>query len=222
MADPVVVDHYRAQVIFHGNSGLPEDVFVNSFVFRNDNNLDRGPQPMHDEVKIELETFYTAQQTNLRRLSEFMAGLAFTRAELKTYDLGQPPGDPLTGTPPRTPISSDLTLAGFSESATLPYEVALTVSWKTAVNAQWGRGRNYIGPLASAAAGPMTEASGPVPHPDLIQTLALAARGLMSGPRTTLVILGKAGPNVVTGGYVDNAWDTQRRRGLAPTARTAI
>lgn len=222
MADPIVVDHYRAQVIFRGNSGLPEDVFVNSMVFRNDSGFAATKQVMHDNVKAALERFYSAQQTNLRRVTEFMAGAAFGVAELRTYDLGDPPGDKATGTPDREPIISNLTLPGQSETATLPFEVALVVSWRTAVKAQWGRGRNYIGPLANSAVGPMTEASGPVPHPDFVTTLAQAARGLINESEVGLAILGKTGPNIVTGGYVDNAWDTQRRRGLEATARTEV
>lgn len=222
MADPVVVDHYRALVIFKGNSGLPEDVFVNSMVFRNDSGFAATPQTMHDNVKAALERFYSAQQTNLRRVTEWMAGVSFSDVELRTYDLGQPPGDKATGTPPRTPTSSLMALPGQSETATLPYEVALVISWTTAVKAAWGRGRNYIGPLTTAAAGPMTATSGPVPHPDLVTTLTQAGRALINETEVGLVVLGKTGPKEVTGGYVDNAWDTQRRRGLQPTIRTAV
>ena len=86
------------------------------------------------------------------------------------------------------------------------------------------RGRRYIGPLAAGALGDgwVERSQGvPAPGPDLINDIVAAeiAFANNAGP----VVWSRAGHEAVdvVGGWVDNEFDIQRRRGQKSTARTS-
>ena len=89
------------------------------------------------------------------------------------------------------------------------------------------RGRIYIGPLNIDA---ITNESGdptyPAPDNMFISTLKesaenFAARVAAGGYTWCVWSQRELAMRFVTQGWVDNAWDTQRRRGVAPTTRTS-
>jgi hypothetical protein len=207
------VDHFKVSAIMQGKSGLPEDRFVNTFFFRKDT-LTTGD--FYSAVTAQLRDFYFAIPSGASRtLASFMSGFLEDRLELRFYDLGQQP--------PREPHIEQITDVAFSGSNSgLPLEVALCLSYYADRNLPRQRGRIYLGPFNNgAAAGQMGK-----PAADLIQTVSKLGPDLLSigGPESdaTWVQLSRVAAQTreVTAGWVDNAFDTQRRRGEAADART--
>ena len=215
MADPVIADHFKVQAVMQGKSGLPEDRFVNSFYFRKDAVL---ASAFYDAVSEQLSDFYFAVPSGASRtLASFMSGFLEDQLELRFYDLGQQP--------PREPHIVQVENQAFSGSNNgMPLEVALCLSYYADRSLPRKRGRLYLGPFNNGAA------SGQVGSPaaDLLQTVSKLGTDLLSigglGNTATWVQVSRAAAaaSVVTAGWVDNAFDTQRRRGEAPSARTTF
>lgn len=212
MADPVTPDYFRAMMIFKHPSGLPRDIFVNSFVVRND-----GPNPsgeaFAEDVRQAIVSFYSEPVATGSSIATFMPSNILPNPELRIYDLGQaPPRDP-------TIVAIDAsTWGGGTPANALPYEVSACISWRTAVNRAWGRGRTFLGPLVASAKADV--AGVPRLSPAFIDTLVQAGTRFLSGAVVRPAVLGKLGPNLINGGWVDNEFDTQRRRGTEASART--
>jgi hypothetical protein len=140
----------------------------------------------------------------------------------------------------RTPVLDETFTFTPGTSLSLPAEVAVCLSYTgqitSGVNRRRNRGRIYIGPLNVDAGGHVGDVSRP--NETFMGVLAGAAGGLKTGAPTQWSIFSRAqaGPpeggadaytaSQLTGafrevdrGYVDNAWDTQRRRGAQPTDR---
>lgn len=218
MADPIIADFFRAQVVFPGRSGLAEDVFVNSFVFRNDNPGQlRTIEHVANDIRDRLQAFYFTPQNTGNSIANYLSSalIAPVNPQVKVYDLGQPP--------PRFPANRTLTAAATDYGAgALPAEVACCLSYYAGRPLPRRRGRIYVGPLASGAATVSTV--GLAVNGGLRDTLVQAATGLNSTSGTALVswhVLSQKDRNAfrITGGWVDDAFDTQRRRGIAPTVR---
>jgi hypothetical protein len=216
MADPILTDIWKCQATFKGFSGLPEDQFVNNFYFRDDPGLVEDPV---GAIKRVMDAFYNtpAPGTN-RAISSFFASGVVGLPEYRIYDLGEPP--PRTR---RTEIGSALA----AHSGTLPWEVALCMSYFAGTNTPRRRGRVFIGPLTNAA---VSETLGrPGVNSVLLDTVADRASAMgRTTENVTWVMVTEGGtkppleaPNarVVTAGWVDDAWDTQRRRGLDASTR---
>lgn len=134
----------------------------------------------------------------------------------------------LPGLAPRYPFETDLFDFTTAPSGTaLPDEVAICLSFqgqRTAGLPQARRrGRIYFGPLRTTAA------TGNRPSTTLISTLATAAATF--GAQVSALGAGYAwgvwSPSdqelvEISDGWVDNAFDTQRRRGVATTSRTTF
>lgn len=213
MADPVIADHYRALAIFGRTTGLPEDRVVNTWAFRND--LSAGtPDDVADNVRTTLDEFYqgiTAAGSNPRaNMADNLASL-----EYRVYDLGT--------APPRVPIIRQSATWTAPSGAPLPGEVACCLSYYATVNQPRSRGRVYIGPLDEGA----SNTSGIFPRPDssLVDGLVDRAEYLLGAPNNltwVLISQADAAAKVITNGWVDNAFDTQRRRGVASDGRTVF
>lgn len=215
MADPILNDFFRAQVVLKGKSGLAEDVYVNNFVFRNDQGVVADVNDAADAIAARLSAFYTTPGANGARVGQYLSGRAIQQqAEIRVYDLGQ--------APPRMPHVRPLDLGALSGTG-LPEEVALCLSYYAGRPLPRRRGRIYVGPLADTAV--QTGTGNVEPHPSFRQTLAQAAAGLASQSATAQVrwhLLSQTdqSAHMITGGWIDNAFDTQRRRGSKATART--
>jgi hypothetical protein len=162
-----------------------------------------------------LVTFYQAIDTNFSDMVNAGAG----GLEVVSWDFDD--------TPPRAPVLRTLaTLAGFSING-LPPEVAICVSFQgtrlSGVPQARRRGRVYIPFLQETA----NDSTGR-PASALITSLATAAGALLTASDSAATwaweIWSAAGPGftTVTDGWVDNEWDTQRRRGRVATSRTTF
>jgi hypothetical protein len=207
MPDPILPDIYKVQAVFRDNSNLPENQFINNWYFRNDD-LPGVPGP---QIKNVLDAFYFQPAANGFIIKAQMASHVITAAEYRVYDLGQ--------APPRTRTTILTAGSSSSQGSGLPGEVAVCSSFYADVNVKRRRGRHYIGPLSAGA----TDGAGsPRPSPELRAAIADRAKNVaQTTENITWVIVSQVGvmANVVTAGWCDNAFDTQRRRGNQPSAR---
>lgn len=201
----------RAQVTVPAVSGVPEDSVQNTWHFI----TTAGDQPTRAElIRQELENFYG----NARGLlsDEF----SWSTPTIKVYDLAD--------TPPRVPILEDtmVVAASTTAQASLPREVALCLSFQATPlsgTAQASRrGRLYIGPWGVSAnddGRPSSSAMG---------DLQFAADAFLDASNTAAEwgwavwspTLSSAA--LVDNGWIDNEWDTQRRRGREATTRLLV
>lgn len=213
--DQIHTDFYQAQVIWDGPSQLPEDQFVTTWMFRNDNVLDRNG--MLDAVDTAVSNFFgNPGGANPDGITDWMPSLLGS-PRLKIFDMGE--------TPPRVPEERVLTsLAASDTGLALPREVALCCSYNVGGPGPRNRGRTYLGPFTVAALAGGTPALSR-PHADLTARIAERAEDLATNPslECTWVLWSRrnAEMHTITGGFVDNAWDTIRKRGKAPESRVS-
>jgi hypothetical protein len=207
MADPLLVDIFKVQAVFKDNSNLPENQFINNWYFRND---EIAVAPFN-AIKAVLDAFYFQPAANGFIIKAQMASHVLTAAEYRIYDLGQ--------TPPRTRNTVVTAGSSSSQGSGLPGEVAVCSSFYAGANVKRRRGRHYIGPLGAGAS---DGGGSPRPSPELRAAIIDRARNVAnSTENVTWVVVSQVGvmANEVTGGWCDNAFDTQRRRGNAPSGR---
>jgi hypothetical protein len=201
--------------VFQGQSGEAEDRIVNTFHFV-------GPDAYEDMVDpciLRVQDFYNGANTN-NTLSGYMSRWLNFGAEVRTYDLEIPKNT-------RVPTIQAFDRSFATNDVGLPEEVAVCLTIRGATPpaiSRRRRGRLYFGPLNSTAliGG---NATGPSrPHGNLITDLTVAALRMIndsgSGGAWCIHSTVPAENFVpVAGGYVDNAFDTQRRRGPDPTTK---
>lgn len=212
----------RVIVAKHSASGLPEDDALNVWHFGT-NMLDLSA--VVDDIDTKLVNFYD----DIGAI--YSANTLDGNMTFKYYDLED--------IPPRVPLSTLTHVqAGMGDADALPTECAIVLSYagnpESGVDPRRRRGRLYLGPIDQGAS---TTASGLVTITGATTTLITAAAGNMvtandpfgtswivfspttaGAPPWTGATLSAASA-VVEEGYVDNAFDTQRRRGTAPTFR---
>lgn len=223
----------HASVTLPGRSGLVRDDVVNTFTF---DVMDAGDPDTYDEITSQLHDFYElADALVLTPISRYI-GNAINRSDLpvvRIYDVTAH----LSGTPAGSPVamrSFPAPLTGAASATDLPSEVACAVSFQAdyLADPEFGpgtrprsrdRARVYVGPLNLTAAA--TTLGICRPDPDLRNNLAQSARRLaLGGPLAQLVVWSRRGATAKQVKYVwvDDAFDTQRRRGQAPTLKTSF
>jgi hypothetical protein len=209
-----------AQVVFEADTLLPEDRFVNTFHFNG-----VASDAVATDIASWLIDFYNTNGTSGKSIADFMSpfidsGVGVSR--IKFYDV--------TSGPAGTPYHEIAWTLGPPDSAVaLPNEVAMVLSFKSAplAGAQEARrrGRVYLGPLNGSANSSVSAQSRP---DDGLRTAALeAAQRLHDGAEISAapwVIFSRVNDStsLVDIAWVDNAFDTQRRRGLAASSRTTV
>lgn len=210
----------HCQVRIPHKSLIPADDAINTFNFT-------GVDNVEDQATValgKLKTFYNdLSGTQTVRIKDMMSGeLNFGGTRIKVYDLSDPE--------PRVPIldeSLGVSNATPVTSANLPGEVAVALSYQaeaeSGVAAARRRGRIFLGPLNT---GFMTSTTTTASRPSGASCLAVAqaAEELSSGPVGTQWCVWSrvnAAFYPIVKGYIDNSFDTQRRRGVATTSRTA-
>jgi hypothetical protein len=197
------------QIVMQGVSNLPADRFINTLHF---SEAGAGSwSSLADNLIIELKTAWAP-------LGVYIPSTVVSRTfQIKVYN----PDD----AEPRQPRGSNPgnggttgTLVGSGAETALPTEVALCLSYYGVSNTKRNRGRIFIGPLT--VAGSNTN-SRPVAA---LQTALLDLADRLSDIGTEQVdwqiVSRVAGTRQrIQQVWVDNAFDTQRRRGLQPTAR---
>lgn len=212
----------RVQWQWTRDSGLPEDAIVNTFYF--DASADNST--VYDNIVGLVAEFYTVGHTGTgsAAVSTWLSSDLTGAWQAKVYDLSD--------AEPRIPVFEEDGTATVGSGQGLPAEVALCLSFQGAqtsgVNQARRRGRVYIGPLDASA---LTTDPVGKPVQGLIDSLTESGARLITQSATISsewvvysptnhVALGLANAGtVVTDGWVDNAFDTQRRRGEAPTTR---
>jgi hypothetical protein len=210
----------RAQVEIQSASGMPTDVVMNRFHFRTPLTPASGAEQLN--ILDRIVNFYDGTLTNTRKLSaRWPVTVAANGHLIKLYDMADPK--------PRVPVFTGVFNLGVVPNQTgLPDEVALVLSFqatRVSGTAQARRrNRIYFGPIITSSA--TTVASETRPNAliidDLIKAadekLAVATLGIEWIVRSETT--GQVAP--VVDGWVDNSFDTQRRRGPNASARTVF
>lgn len=206
----------HAQVTLPYTTGLPGDVATNNFYF----DTVAAPTVEQQAAIFDGITLFYNGSIGSVTLASFI-GPTVSRTtnacRIKLYN----EADPL----PRQPFAEHLfTLGAVVGSSGMPQEVAVCASFRanyvSGQPAARRRGRVYIGPLAPGAA----DTSGMRPHNNLLNRLIDGMQILAITADTEAVnwcVYSTVDhvARVVTRVWVDNAFDTQRRRGLQATTR---
>lgn len=205
----MAIEHYRAQwsVIPVGDN--TEDVVTNTWYFEIDSVIPLSHMP---SIEAALNSFYGTIDPYY---SDYFASRV---PRLKWYDMSDPPI--------RVPVrETDMTQLSTGTDR-LPSELALCLSFRaeyqSGVRNSSRRGRVYLGPFAANA---LNNATGR-PATLLRQNTATAAGNLLAASTAaaewTWVQYSPTRDeyNNVIEGWVDDAWDIQRRRGIDPVTRS--
>lgn len=208
---------HRALVTLPATTGLPEDVVTNTFHFQ----LDPGNVPTAMAiVETALMDFYNnATQGVAAIISQYQSRVA-NAATIKWYDLADPT--------PRIPVrTTTFTLIAPNTTTNYPRECAIVLSFQavrvSGLNQARRRGRVYIGPICSSM---VQDTAGDIrPSALAITKLTNRASALKTACLAANSPWGVYSPtggsiSSVADGWVDNALDTQRRRGVRSTGRT--
>lgn len=210
----------RAQVVFQGTSGKPQDRYVNTFHFEQNGGAGPITTASFTEIANRLIAFYNTAGPSGNPLSKYLSSEVLrttNSAQVRMYDLGD--------AEPRAVHEVDWQLGAVTDPGRLPGEVAVVGSFYGSRNIARQRGRIFLGPLNLNALAQNTAR----PHaglitalPEAMHTLAYPAGGAPLAQWVVLSTVGGARMSVVTNGWCDDAFDTQRRRGIESSARTVF
>lgn len=234
---------FLANVRLPSVSGLDEDAVQNSFVIDGAPGWD--PVAAKGEVTIPLASFYNAAVHTGLKVSDFI-GPSISRtalaASIKLYDISAH----LDGSPHGSPVSTDaFTVGGPAPAGELPREVAFAITLRAGNWAsqpverpdgadagsevdrprQRHTGRIYLGPIGENADAMVSGINRP--ETAFMETCRKAIVHLetqlaVGGHHLAVWSRKDAVARNVDDVQTDNAWDTQRRRGAAPTARLTL
>lgn len=206
----------RAIVRFPYDTNVGEDVAVNTWHFFNPVSIDNfGP----DIVGL-LDQFYTDVPAGAgAALEAHYSSVIAPTASVTCYDLNDPA--------PRVPFyEATFNISPPAVQTPLPSEIAVCFSFQadptSGVPQARRRGRVFIGPLNADA---LTLTSGVARvDPDLADILRRCGKRLINNAAASGVTWGVFSEVAnaffgVTNGWIDNAFDVQRRRGEATTVR---
>jgi len=210
----------RVQARLINDNALPADQAMNVWHFLTPGDVSASTADIADL----LETFYEDVGAYLS------SGLSGT-IECRFFDLED--------APPRVPVDTINIAMTPGGSLQLPHEVALCLSFEgppiSGTPQARRRGRLFIGPLDGDVA--VTGTGDARPNSTALLAITAAAEALMtqvtySGVVWSVFSPTSAGPEpwtagdllagfvTITNGWMDNAFDTMRSRGLAATSRT--
>jgi hypothetical protein len=213
-------------------SGVPKDSIVNTFWF---GSFTEAPQGIFDRALSEISRFYNTIVTATgQSIAYFLSGAISRDPAALTYD-GYDAHDlsnPILG-PPFTTVHNGLdpTSAGNDPEVD---EVACVLSYHSNLAGvpsggktgprlrQRRRGRLYLGPLDHTRCIVYNAQNGPHFNNTFTETIAGSAARLMTQMGGEWLVHSRLDHNArqVTGGFVNNAPDTQRRRGVEESLRS--
>lgn len=206
---------HRLQTIFQDTTLMPEHARVNTTYW---DPVPASPLPNPIDLVDMVWEFYNTDAPTQSITDFYGAGGYSGLVEFKLYDMSDPE--------PRRPVyETTRSYTPISNQQMLPHEVALCLSFQadpvSGVPQARRRGRIFLGPLAEAAS------SQARPSTSILNVVETAAQRLLDesglGAWKWQVYSRTSQTHAtVTGGWIDNAWDTQRRRGNAPTARQSF
>lgn len=209
----------RAVVTLPWTSNLPEDVSINTFHFLTTS----SPASAGERTEIigNLVAFYNSDFGAAGNpLSSFYGSIVSRAVNACTVELFD-----LADLEPRLPVETfQWTLGAGAQSSLLPPEVALCASFQanpvSGIPQARRRGRIYLGPFTHPA---ITTAGRP--STSIIEAAKDAMEGifdLQAGSGVQWCVYSRIGDAMaaVSNGWVDDEFDTQRRRGRQRTTRT--
>lgn len=212
--------YLRATVTIPRHTAIPEDDVTNTWHFFVGHAIDTDDT---DIVLARLLQFYD-DGVGATAISGFLGPmLDGAEATIAFYDMSD--------SPPRAPVAEEafaLAIPTGGSAIPPPSEVACCLSYQaegvSGIPQARRRGRIYLGPFSDLAAERISNESRP--KEVMREEIALAAERLQAlndtGIYWTVFSTVSGAPAIgpeVTNGWVDNAWDTQRRRGVDTTAR---
>lgn len=217
----MATDIVRINVTLKRSSGVPADNIVNTFWFAiGDNTNTDDAQAACERVRDFYIVNPTGEANNV--FSQLGNLLSSSGHEVTAYYLSDPE--------PRVP-RYELTFSGTTGTSSFPAEVAVVMSYSgprtPGLPQARNRGRIYLGPIPSNTA----SVGGDLQVPSVTRTRITKAAQDLAGKNTVEVIWviyspTRAAaeidyhPETVVGGWVDDRYDTQRRRGGDTTTRT--
>lgn len=214
----------RVQVSLQDRDVLPRDEYVSSFWLTQ---VDAASVIDFNGVKDALTAFYTGTVTGVGMHNWLSPCLSLGSSTIKMYDMSQP-----KESPPIDSVFMTLTPAA-GVGVGLPNEVACCLTLhaipQPGVPRQSWRGRIYLGPLntncldgdsGSTSEGVNVQHSRP--KATFIQAVRAGGEslhGALLAANASWVIYSRTRQTMypVKDISIDDAWDTQRRRGLRPT-----
>lgn len=212
-----MADVYRFDTAIISQTGLPEDAMINTWHFHR-----AQPSPSDFEnVRDLLRDFFIVDPdtaTSSGSIASWMSSSVCSGiVGMRAYALDDPE--------PRAPVwEGAFTLTGLGTGAPLPTEVALCFSFqgiRESGEPQARRqNRKYLGGFRQAAC-----ANTGRPNPNFVATVAGAGRRMLEAANAAfswdwVAYSPTTGDwHAVVDGWVDDAFDTQRRRGYAPSQR---
>lgn len=209
------MSHIRVVFTGQGPSGLAEDRAVNVFHFEG---LSTYGDDAPDAIARVANFYRTLTGGATRMVGEYLSPWVDRDATVTSYDMDVPPD--------RIPTVEPIVLPAAIGGSGLPNEVAICLSFEGAPpHTPRRRGRVYIGPLCLNADMHVAATIGDDARPtaQLMSDLGVAAAAMATPGGSVQWVIRSIKPTVnyvpVVSGWVDNAWDTQRRRGQSATTR---
>jgi hypothetical protein len=223
MADPQIDNVVRAQCIWKGPSNLPTDRYVTTWAFVRSSSGVKNAGAQSGEVANRLLEFWNEPPEGESSVASFIpANIRANGLEIRTYDLGQPTSEGNE----RIPTIYNFPSEGANAAPPLPREVAVTLSFFAEVNRPRKRGRVYVGPLTTAAMSSNENGTVSAALQGALRAsaLRLSTWGMGLGDEMVWGVLSQMDDeiNVVTAGWIDNAFDTIRSRGQDPSSRVTF
>lgn len=201
-------------------TGLPRDLTVNAFNFVTADGS--GGLPLLTALGNLVKSFYNDAPGADHPIAYYLSGVinraacknVFYNVNLVSGEIGDPVG------------STTWTLAGEAAGATpMPLEVAICASYKASdgsIPLARRRGRVYLGPLNTTVLN--VTGDYPAPSTPFTNQVAWASKQLATasaalGAPWAVWSRAQAGAYGIDAGWVDNEFDTQRRRGVEATSR---
>lgn len=210
--------------VFQGGSGLPEDRFINTFHFHSP--VPDVPALAAEECRQRVIDFYSANSGTLGIFGRYLSNYISRTYQVVSYSLLLPPGE-------RIPTAETATLPAPLVDEGLPEELAVCLTIRG--DLPWTarrRGRIYLGPFVNSPSvmdpastnAPARVESGVANNITscILEKASLLSISTAATPwciRSTVPVENFV---QVTSGYVDDAFDIQRRRGPDPTLRNSF
>lgn len=224
----------KAQIRLPSATGLPEDDVINGLHF-----YGQAAVVAADWTNVAgwIGAMYTTAYAGMvHALSFYMTDVITSAAgcSISFYDLSDPE--------PRVPFQVEQFTMNGNAGSPQPGEVALCISLATTTPAadpvRTRRNRFYLGRLAQNAlsgGGPPSRPDTVAFYPDVQKAMAATKAGLAAITAVDWIVYsqkqqtldGSGGGDAthrreVSSGWIDNGWDSQRRRGYAATSRTTF
>jgi hypothetical protein len=200
---------YRAQMRYRYFTGLPGDLSTNTVYWSVDTS----------DLEVAGDVIGLRLAPGMEVLGSLMPTCVSRSAEIAIYAMADPE--------PRVPFIYPVTLDAATAATGIPLECALVGSFMGAPPVTpRRRGRIYIGPLSTNCLEDSTSSTFPRPEPTVVTGVADIMEGWAadgSGLDEGWYIHSVTNSNYVRveAGFVDNEFDTQRRRGVLASGRTS-